>query len=239
MDVIAKANKSAEAEKLKIDTFDITTYTDDEITNLEIELGKLEGELENPSESLKAELKAKMDKKKEDEAELKKFEDELTAIDQKVNLHQKNIERVAELKEEEKSLACQIAELEGQEFLTEEFIRTKVNLFDEKINSKFKLAKFKMFNTLVNGALDETCECTFKGVPFSSINSAAKINVGLDIINVLSEHYGLKTPIFVDNAESVTRLNTIDCQTIATYVLDKDAELPKAVGNIIRMEDLK
>jgi len=42
--------------------------------------------------------------------------------------------------------------------------------------------------------------------------------VGLDIIQTLSEHYGVKAPVFVDNAEAVTKLNKIDCQMIRLVV---------------------
>lgn len=48
-----------------------------------------------------------------------------------------------------------------------------------------------MFAEQINGGLQEVCETTYKGVPFSSLNNAARINVGIDIINTLSTHYGI------------------------------------------------
>lgn len=74
--------------------------------------------------------------------------------------------------------------------------------------------------------LKEVCETTFNGVPYSSnLNNAARINVGLDIINTLSKHYGVQAPIFVDNAESVTKLIDIDAQVISLVVSEGDKEL--------------
>ncbi|AKQ07452.1 SbcC-like subunit of palindrome specific endonuclease [Bacillus phage Pavlov] len=134
--------------------------------------------------------------------------------------------RVNELEEEQQKLAAEYEKIEHQLFLTEEFIRTKVNLLEEKINNKFKMAKFKLFNTQINGAVEECCETIYNGVPYSKgLNNAARINVGLDIINTLSEHYGVKVPIFVDNAEAVTKLLEVETQLIALRVNEEDKTL--------------
>ncbi|XQY90676.1 hypothetical protein ACNRWW_14210 [Metabacillus sp. HB246100] len=134
--------------------------------------------------------------------------------------------RIAELQDQEKELAKEYEEIEEQLFLTEEFIRTKVNLLEEKINSKFKYARFNLFKTNINGGLEEICETTFNGVPYSGgLNNAARINVGLDIINTLSEHYGVQAPIFVDNSEAVTSLIDIDSQVISLIVSEADKKL--------------
>lgn len=138
----------------------------------------------------------------------------------------KSLERISVLEDQEKQLATEFEELEHQLFLTEEFIRTKVDLLEHKINSKFKYARFKLFETQINGGLKEVCETTYEGVPFSGgLNNAAKINVGLDIINTLSDHYGVQAPIFVDNAESVTSLIDIDSQLISLVVSGQDKQL--------------
>ncbi|MDF2790488.1 MAG: hypothetical protein K0S80_3589, partial [Neobacillus sp.] len=99
--------------------------------------------------------------------------------------------RIEELLNQERQLASEFEKLEQELYLTEEFIRTKVNLLEAKINSKFKYARFNLFKQNINGGLEEVCETTFKGVPYGSgLNNAARINVGLDIINTLSDHYG-------------------------------------------------
>jgi DNA repair exonuclease SbcCD ATPase subunit len=132
--------------------------------------------------------------------------------------------RIVELLEEEKALAQKIAELEGQEFLCEEFIKTKVELLENSINSKFKFVRFKLFNSLVNGSVEECCEALINGVPFSSTNTASQINAGLDIINALSEHYGVEAPIFIDNRESINRILHCSSQII-NLIVSEDSEL--------------
>lgn len=134
--------------------------------------------------------------------------------------------RIAELEEQQSELAKEFEDLEHQLFLTESFIRSKVESLEERINSKFKHARFKLFSTQVNGGLQEVCETTFDGVPYSSgLNNAAKINVGIDIINTLTEHFGIRAPIFVDNAEAVTRIADTDSQLISLVVSERDKQL--------------
>ncbi|MTW85599.1 hypothetical protein F3157_07970 [Virgibacillus dakarensis] len=134
--------------------------------------------------------------------------------------------RITELEQQEKDLAAEFDQLEHELYLAEEFIRTKVNLLEDKINSKFKFARFNLFKENINGGLEEICDTTYKGVPYSSgLNNAARINVGLDIINTLSQHYGVQAPIFVDNAESVTKLIDIDAQVISLVVSEPDKQL--------------
>ncbi|WP_052488051.1 AAA family ATPase [Gordoniibacillus kamchatkensis] len=138
--------------------------------------------------------------------------------------------RIAELAKQEKDLAAEYERLEQENFLTEEFIRTKVALLESKINSKFKLARFKLFEQQINGGVAECCETTYNGVPYSGgLNNGARINVGLDIINTLAEHYGVTAPIFVDNAESVTSLIETKGQQIRLIVPPKYDELPLEV----------
>ncbi|AVK84420.1 hypothetical protein C3943_12995 [Lysinibacillus sp. B2A1] len=132
-------------------------------------------------------------------------------------------ERIIELEDQQIKLAQEYENLEQTTFLIEEFIRTKVNMLTDRINSKFKYARFKLFDTQVNGGLNEVCETLYNGVPYGSgLNNAAKINVGLDIINTLSAHYGIQAPIFVDNAEGVTHFIDMSTQLIGLVVSKED-----------------
>ncbi|MEK3684885.1 hypothetical protein [Paenibacillus sp. FSL R10-2736] len=143
---------------------------------------------------------------------------------------QRGQQRVAELEQQERSLAGEYERLQHELFLCEEFTRTKVNLLDAKINSKFKLARFRLFEEQVNGGLKEVCDTLYKGVPYEGgLNNAARINVGLDIINTLGEHYGFSAPIFIDNAEGVTKLVKTEGQMIQLIVPPSFEKLPDDV----------
>jgi DNA repair exonuclease SbcCD ATPase subunit len=129
-------------------------------------------------------------------------------------INTKTSERIETLKTDERKIAEKIAELEGYQYLCEEFTRKKVDLLDSRINEKFSLVKFKMFKEQVNGGLALTCEAIVNGVPYSNANNAAQINAGLDIINALQEYYNFSCPIFIDNRESVTEIIDMDSQII-------------------------
>ncbi|MGI2329687.1 AAA family ATPase [Planococcus sp. YIM B11945] len=134
--------------------------------------------------------------------------------------------RIQDLKDQEELLAAEFEKLEHHLFLTEEFIRAKVKIMEEKINAKFKFARFKLFEEQINGGLQEVCETLYDGVPYGSgLNNAAKINVGLDIINTLSAFHGIEAPIFIDNAEAVTKLIETDAQLISLIVSEPDKVL--------------
>lgn len=152
--------------------------------------------------------------------------DELEADKQKFSRVQEIEQRIAELSEQERELAAEYERLEHELFLTEEFTRTKVSALESKINNKFKYARFRLFEEQLNGGLNDVCTTLFDGVPYDGgLNNAARINVGLDIINTLGEHYGFSAPIFIDNAESVTQLIDTDAQIIRLVVSEADKKL--------------
>ena len=143
----------------------------------------------------------------------------------RLEAREKGLQRIEDLKAEERKLAAEYEDLEQQIYLTEEFIRTKVRLLEDRINSKFKMARFKLFETQVNGALSECCETTFNGVPYSNLNNGARIQIGLDIIRTLQAHYGFTCPVWIDNRESVVQIPEMDCQIISLIVSEKDKKL--------------
>jgi DNA repair exonuclease SbcCD ATPase subunit len=139
------------------------------------------------------------------------FQSELAKFEQK----DRALRRIEELKQQERDLAAEFEKLEKELYLCEEFTRSKVALLEEKINSRFKFARFKLFETQINGGIQECCETLYNGVPYSSgLNTGHQLIVGMDIIQTLSEYYGFSAPIFVDNAECVTDLPEINAQVI-------------------------
>jgi DNA repair protein SbcC/Rad50 len=133
--------------------------------------------------------------------------------------------RIAELEAEERSLAQQLAEFEGIEFTMLQFEKAKMLEVENRINSLFKYARFKMFDQQLNGGENACCETTYLGVPFSDLNTASKMKVGIDIINALSKHYEVIAPIFLDNRESVTEIPDTDAQVINLKVSPSDKTL--------------
>lgn len=187
----------------------------EEIKNIRNEIKNLESEIKNFKVEDESDLRHK---KQELQSELQQLDKQLAYEE----MNKKARDRIRELEDEETKLSEKIAELEGLEILSEEFIRTKVELLEERVNSKFKYVKFKMFRNQINGGLEECCEPCIKGVPFTSnLNTAAKINAGLDIINTLCSHYGVNAPIFIDNRESINKIIETSSQII-NLIVSKD-----------------
>lgn len=163
---------------------------------------------------LDEELSSMKSKKANLETELNKF-----------NLIDDINHRILELESQQQKLVAEKNALDEASFLMDEFIKAKVNMLEENINSKFKLARFKMFNVMLNGNIEECCETTYKGVPYRSMNNAARINVGLDIINALTSYYKVNAPVFIDNAEAVTDFIPVNSQTIKLIVDESEPQL--------------
>jgi len=160
--------------------------------------------------------------------EIDDLSDAIRALEQakaRLEARESGLKRIEELKAEERKLAAEYEDLERQLYLTEEFVRTKVRMLEDKINSKFRMARFKLFNVLVNGGIEECCETVYNGVPYSNLNNGARLNIGLDIINTLAEHYGFAPPVWLDNAESVTDILPTKGQQIRLVVSEKDKQL--------------
>ena len=133
--------------------------------------------------------------------------------------------RVSELEAKQAELSEEKMKLDEASYLIDEFVKAKVNMLEESINARFKLARFKMFNVMLNGNVEECCETTYKGVPYRSMNNAARINVGLDIINALTSYFKVNAPVFIDNAEAVTDFIPVNSQTIKLIVDESEPQL--------------
>ena len=134
-------------------------------------------------------------------------------------------ERIEQLREEGRNAAACLEAIEKMLFLMEEYVRYKTRVVEDGVNSLFHIAKFRLFREQANGGVEDRCDVVVDGVPYSSLNNGMKINVGIDIINALSRHYGVTVPLFVDNAESVTNLEKADTQVIRLVVSADDKKL--------------
>ena len=150
------------------------------------------------------------------------------------DLIERQDKRIAELKERQKELGAEFEELEHSAYLCELYSRKRAGLMDAKVNGCFKTLRFRLFREQVNGGLADDCEalipCDGVMVPFKSANNAARINAGLEAMDVLAGHYGLSMPTFIDNAESCTTIRSTQTQQIRLYVSEKDKKLRAVYG---------
>jgi DNA repair exonuclease SbcCD ATPase subunit len=188
-------------------------------------------ERENVEETIKELQENKADSKAEIKENIKEVESEINDLQAQLNKFdqkEKAQERIEELSAQEKELAQKYEKLEHELYLTEDFIRTKVDLLEDKINSHFDYTEFKLFEEQVNGGLKETCEAMDKedGAIFgNTLNTGSEFKVGVDIINTLSEYYDFRAPIWIDGRESITEPIDTKSQLISLIVSAEDEKL--------------
>lgn len=234
-----KANYEEQREVLIVKADGLTNEIEDKTKAYETKFKEYESYLEPNIEDdpdykeLKAELfLLELDEGEEaDDKEVARLDEEINSVKEKraaleteLNKYKLNADiqkRVIELESQQQKLAAEKNLLDETSFLIDEFVKAKVDMLEESINSHFEYARFKMFNVLVNGNVEECCETTYKGVPYRSMNNAARMNVGLDIINALTKFYNVTAPVFIDNAEAVTDFIKCNSQTIK-LVVDAD-----------------
>ena len=139
--------------------------------------------------------------------------------------------RMEDIQQDARNAAQVLESIEKMLYLADEYTRYKTKYVESSVNSLFRIARFRLFREQANGGVEERCDVVYDGVPYVGLNNGMKINVGIDIINSLSRHFGVTVPLFVDNAEGVTRLEQFGGQVIRLVVSESDKELRCANEN--------
>lgn len=183
------------------------------------ELAKLFEELNQDGEADDSELTERKNK----------LNSEILAIDSDINSLKErystktmadNIQKLIDKANEDNiTLAKQLAELQRQEDLYKRFSDTYDSILEERVNKHFSLVKWKMFRTLINGSREPYCECYVDNTAYhDGLNTAMRINAGIDICNTLCRIYKTNSPIVLDNCETSNSILDSDSQQIRFYV---------------------
>lgn len=190
------------------------------------EIKSIDTEIKGLEASLQTETKIEVDNQK-DQQRLT-LQSEIAELNKQLGnkaVVESTNKRIEELEEMNRSMSNELAGLEKQEFEMQLFIKAKMDIIEQRVNAMFKLVKFKMFERQINGGEAECCECLINGVPYSSANTASKMNAGLDIINTLSLANNVSIPVFIDNRESVSEIMSMNGQVINLYVSPQHNQL--------------
>lgn len=193
---------------LKNDLEELTNKPGDENTGVGAELSRIQAEITTEQEKLDG------------------INGKLLAIESA----SKQKARIAELKSQQKEMAEMYEKTEKELYLCEQFIKAKVSMLDSQINSRFKNVRFRLFTEQINGGIKDDCEvlvpCGDRLIPYRDANNASRINAGLEIIHTLGKAWGKEIPVWIDNAESVVRLNEYkETQMIRLVVSAEDSTL--------------
>ena len=164
-------------------------------------------------------------KLRDEKTEIQAAMSQQMAIVNKESLLDYSRQRVESLREDARNAAECLEAIEKMLYLMDEYSRYKTRFVEDSINGCFRIARFRLFREQANGGIEDRCDVVHEGVPYISVNNGMKINLGIDIINTLSMAYGVKVPLFVDNAESVTQLEHCGSQIIRLVVSEHDKEL--------------
>lgn len=218
--LISETQNVVNAEKNKIEsnqTFTAPKELTDKINSLDVELSEIKSpELPDLSTNESAQI----------QLEIKQQNDLISDLKKQLYVNESNAKadaRIIELQGQQRIWANKLSELEGVEYAIEQFDKAKMDLVETRVNRLFSVVKFKMFEEQINGGLNPVCDCLINGVPFSDLNTASKINAGIDIINSLKVYFEISCPVIIDNRESVT--NILDNQLqIVNLVVDSTAK---------------
>lgn len=212
------SNNKDTKEKAMNEVGEVDLDSDVQVNDLKAELFMLELDEDNTSDDqlkrIDSELSELADKRSTLQTELTKY-DVIRDITKRIN----------ELEQEQQRLINEKNLVDETAFLLDEFVKAKVEMLEDTINKHFTITTFKMANVLVNGSVEDCCETMVDGVPYRSLNNAARINAGIDIINALTKFYNVTAPVFIDNAEAVTKFVNCNSQTIKLIVDETCKEL--------------
>ena len=188
-------------------------------------------DLSSQKDQLKAQIKplertdnSQLNEKKREFIQLRDAEKAKLSVQETID--KTNI-RITELKESEKRLAKELADIEKIQFTIDSFEKAKVDIIQETINNLFADPDltFRMFKELINKGWEPCCDTMYKGVPFPDVNAAGKVWAGMQIINTISEFQQKWYPIWLDERESVTAIPETQSQVINLYVDASCSEL--------------
>lgn len=219
-DILRLDGQISAADAAKVSPVDMDGYAEAvkaiqaRVNALNAELSAMMGNAAQIREQLRSELGAVQEKISQQQA-----------IIGKESILQYTNKRVGEIQADARNAAQALESIEKMLYLADEYTRYKTQYVESSVNSLFRIARFRLFREQANGGVEERCDVVYDGVPYIGLNNGMKINVGIDIINALSRHYGVTVPLFVDNAEGVTRLEQSEAQVIRLFVSESDKEL--------------
>ena len=185
---------------------------------------KIEGLNSHPNAT--PELDAAIAKQKDIVQSLEDRADIAKEIITKVRHNNDLNKRIQELLMNDKVLAEKQQDLERKLHVCDLFVRAKTEMVNDVVAEKFSRVRFTMFKeNITNDGVEECCEASYLGVPYKDLNTGARVNAGLDVINALTQVYGESAPIFLDNAESVVKLIPTDAQKVRLVVSEADKAL--------------
>ena len=205
-----KVLKEAEYHKLEVDADVPDTYEQilakkEEYQKVVKELADLQAELDKPSETSSEET-AKMlsELEKEREPIGIRYNEVLELLATKETFDRIS-NRIEDINKDKETYQNQLDELDEELEIANEYNQKSCQLLEDRVNGHFDYVKWSLFKTTLDGEKKPFCECYHAGVPYSRLNTAAKVNAGIDIAYTFARYNEISVPMLLDECESVNR----------------------------------
>ena len=235
-----KVLKEAEYHKLEVDAEVPETYEQilakkEEYQQVVKELSDFEVELNKPSET-SSEDSAKMlaELEKEREPIGIRYNEVLELLATK-ETYDRITARIAEINEDKLTYQTQLDELDEKLDIANDYNQKSCQLLEDRVNGHFSYVKWSLFKTTLDGEKKPFCECYHAGVPYSRLNTAAKVNAGIDIAYTFARYNEISVPMLLDECESVNHPICRGGQQIR-FVVTTDDELKFEYPSLAVME---
>lgn len=207
-DILTKENDVTSKNLIKIrDSLSVAPIT----SKIGIEINELENRKARLSLTIKPDTGENTDDLKE---KIRVLDTELAQI----QLNDKILLRIEELKTKEKSLFTDIESIEGDVGSAEDTLQRIAGDVEVQVNSKFDHMNFKLFSTCLNGTIKPCCETTVNGVGYDrGLNTGNRIQCDLELALKFADFYGLSVPVFIDHAEAVTDDIDVEAQVFKLF----------------------
>ena len=186
--------------------------------------------LRDEEAEIKERLNAKLSEKEEETNLAKVKQKQVAAMAERDELKRRLSDRetikrydeeIKRLEELAKKKGQEMADVERWLSLTQSYRMSYIRRLEESINDLFSGGiTFRMYDFTLEGNPVETCTPLVDGTPYQTVNTARRINAGIEIASAISRAHDISIPIWVDGAESVNEVQPASGQEIILRVSD-------------------
>lgn len=222
-----KVLKEAEYHKLEVDdevpdTYEQILAKKEEYQQVVKELAYLQAELDKPLETSSEEISKMLAELEKEREPIGIRYNEVLELLGKKEAFDRITARIAEINEDKLTYRAQLDELDKQLDVVREYNQKADQLLEDRVNEHFRFVKWSMFKINLKGKREATCECYHDGVPYRLLNTAAKVNAGIDIAYTFAKYNEIEVPMLLDECESVNRPLYLGGQQIRLNVTTDD-----------------
>jgi len=161
--------------------------------------------------------------------DVSELREEIRSIDEKgyplreaINAYSQFIRLQEQVAEAEKAEQEALNSLNESIFIIDSikaFKAKEAELQAEKVQALFDTLSIRLFEQQKNGELKNTFEIEMDGKPYRKLSLSEGIRAGLELREVLAQQSEIVAPVFVDNAESITKFKQPTGQLITSRVV--------------------